>query len=98
MRTTADGTRSIANPAEQARIYACIFRETIRIKEVVAVLLWALRFEGRDLIGLARQFEVKAVHQFVVGFRGNADRKACLECRNPRECAPIKDFAVGAVT
>ncbi len=64
-----------------------------RIEIVVPVLLRPLPRKGSDLIGLARQFKVETVHQLIVGFRCDANRKPGLVGRDARHRPVIEHLS-----
>ena len=67
------------------------------IEIVVPVALRPLPRKGGDLIGFARQFEVEAVHQLVVGFGGDADGKSGLVGGDAGDGPVIEQFPGNAV-
>src|SRR5437879_4452033 len=50
-----------------------------------------------QLVGLAGQFEIEAVHQLVIGRGENANRKSTLEAGNPGDCPAIDQLSSGAL-
>src|SRR5262249_13902448 len=72
---------------------ARILGEAIGVEKVVTMCLRFHRMERSNLIRLARQLEVKAIHQFIVRHRLDANRKSSLEGRDSGKSPSIQQFS-----
>src|ERR1700756_3722480 len=77
-------------------VIGSILREAIGIEKVVAVRLRPHSPEWGNLIWFARQFEIEAVHQFVIRQGLNTNRESSLKSGDSGKRPTVEHLARGA--
>src|SRR5258708_3005973 len=82
-----------ARRAGGSAVISGILRETIGVEVIVSVRLRLQGTERCNLRRLAWQFEIKAIHQLVIGQRRDLDGESRLKSSDARDGPPVQQLA-----